>query len=677
MNRKLIAVPLLAALTAAATPAAEPFQPSDVFQLEWASDPRISPDGEGVAYVRNYMDVMTDRRCSDIWLVGKDHRPLVVGDGCHGSPRWSPDGKRLLFTTDREGGAQIWMRWMDSGQTAPITRLTESPGDLAWSPDGRWVAFTMMVPGRAEPMVEPPPKPEGAEWAEPPKVIEKVIYRADGRGYLEDGFRHLFLLPAEGGTPRQVTTGEFHHGSTPAWAPDSRSLLISANRHEEWEYEPLDREIYEITLADGSMRALTDRRGPDDSPAVSPNGTLVAYTGFDDRRQGYQVTRLYVMNRDGSGSKLLTAGFDRDVRSPVWAADGKGIYFRTSSEGNGKIAFAGLDGNVEILAGDLGGVSLGRPYASGSFTVQKHGRYAYTHTRPDHPADVATGDSVHGGGQRVTRLNQDLLAHRDLAEVEEIWFDSSHDGRQIQGWVAKPPGFTPGKRYPTILEIHGGPFADYGDRWAAEVQLYAAAGYLVLYLNPRGSTGYGEEFGNLIHHDYPGHDYEDLMSGVDEVIARGWADPGRLYVTGGSGGGVLTAWIVGKTDRFRAAVSAKPVINWYSFALTADAYNRFYKYWFPAPPWEKPEAYLARSPLSLVGNVKTPTMLLTGEEDYRTPMSESEQYYQALKLRRVPTALVRVPGASHGIARRPSQLIAKVQHVLAWFERWSPRAGPE
>jgi acylaminoacyl-peptidase len=224
-----------------------------------------------------------------------------------------------------------------------------------------------------------------------------------------------------------------------------------------------------------------------------------------------------------------------------------------------------------------------------------------------------------------------------------------------------------------ILEIHGGPFADYGDRFGAEIQLYAAAGYVVLYVNPRGSTSYGEAFGNLIHHAYPGDDYDDLMSGVDAAIATRYVDPDNLFVTGGSGGGVLTAWIVGKTDRFRAAVSAKPVINWHSFVLTADMSPFFYRYWFSAPPWERPEEYLRRSPLALVGNVKTPTMLMTGEQDYRTPMSESEQFYQALKLRRVETALVRVPDAPHEMIVRPSQLIAKVTHILAWFEKYRKR----
>ncbi|HYT59022.1 MAG TPA: prolyl oligopeptidase family serine peptidase, partial [Haliangiales bacterium] len=226
------------------------------------------------------------------------------------------------------------------------------------------------------------------------------------------------------------------------------------------------------------------------------------------------------------------------------------------------------------------------------------------------------------------------------------------------------------KKYPLTLEIHGGPFANYGDRFTSEIQLFAAAGYVVLYLNPRGSTSYGEEFGNLIHHNYPGQDFDDLMSGVDAVVQRGYIDAGNLFVTGGSGGGVLTSWIVGKTNRFRAAVVAKPVINWYSFVLTSDDYNFFYRYWFPGFPWDHAEHYLKRSPLSLVGNVQTPTMLLTGETDYRTPISESEQFYQALKLRKVDTALVRLPETSHGMDSRPTQVISKVAHILKWFEKY-------
>jgi acylaminoacyl-peptidase len=275
------------------------------------------------------------------------------------------------------------------------------------------------------------------------------------------------------------------------------------------------------------------------------------------------------------------------------------------------------------------------------------------------------------GKQRIlTTLNDDLTAQRKLGAVQELRTKSSHDGREIQAWFVTPPDFDATKRYPLILEIHGGPFADYGTRFSYEFQAFAARGYVVLYVNPRGSTGYGEEFGNLIHHAYPGHDYDDLMSSVDALLARGFVDPERLYVTGGSGGGVLTAWIVGKNERFRAAVSAKPVIDWMSFVLTADAYPFFTGYWFAAMPWEKPDDYFRRSPLSLVGHVKTPTMLLTGDQDWRTPISQSEEYYQALKLRGIDTALVRIPDSSHALADRPSQLIAKVLHILAWFEKY-------
>jgi dipeptidyl aminopeptidase/acylaminoacyl peptidase len=375
------------------------------------------------------------------------------------------------------------------------------------------------------------------------------------------------------------------------------------------------------------------------------------------------------MDADGSHGREVTGAFDRDIADPQWAADGRGVYFDYDERGVRKIGHVSLDGKVRTLAQNVGGTDVGRPYTSGSFSVARNGRVAYSVNSPERPADVATA-TLGGNAKTLTSLNDDLLGVKIQGKVREVTWQSAHDQREIQGWVITPPDFDPTKKYPMILEIHGGPFAAYGPNYSAEMQLFAAAGYIVLYCNPRGSTSYGEEFGNLIHHAYPGFDYDDLMSGVDQLIAEGHVDTNNLFVTGGSGGGVLTAWIVGKTDRFRAAVVAKPVINWSSFVLTSDANNFFYKYWFGAQPWEQPEEYWKRSPLSLVGNVKTPTMLLTGESDYRTPIGESEQFYQALKLRGVDTLMVRIPEASHGMTARPSNLIAKVDNILAWFGRY-------
>ncbi len=647
------------------------FQLRDLFELETASDPQISPDGTKVVFVRNFSDIMKDKKRSNLWIVnfdGSDLRPLTSGPDNEFSPRWSPDGKRLLYASTSEGSVQIHLRWMDSGQTARVTRVQKSPAGMEWSPDGQWIAFSMAVPDETKPFVELPAKPEGAEWAKPAKVIRKMNYRADGEGYLEEVHAQLFIVPAEGGTPRQLTQGAFDNGAPLAWSPDGKAIIFSANRREDADYQPLNSEIYELTVADGTVKQLTDRNGPDQSPALSPDGKTIAYLGFDDREQGYQVARLHMMNRDGSGSRVLSTNLDRDVTEPVWSNDGSGLFFHYDEQGNTKIAFIALDGKVQDLAANLGGVSHSRPYGGGSFSVATNGRFAFTQTRPEYPADIATGEKGSAEIRRVTRVNNDLFAFKELGDTEGFWYESSFDKRKVQGWIVKPPGFDPQKKYPFILEIHGGPFENYGDRFTSEIQLYAAAGYVVLYVNPRGSTSYGEDFGNLIHHNYPGQDYDDLMSAVDAVIAKGYVDTTNLFVTGGSGGGVLTAWIVGKTDRFRAAVSAKPVINWYSFVLTSDGPGFFYRYWFPGFPWEHAEHYLKRSPLSLVGNVKTPTMLLTGEADFRTPISESEQYYEALKLRKIDTALVRIPDASHGMEGRPSHLVSKIAHILKWFE---------
>lgn len=650
----------------------ELFTFEDVFELEYASNPQISPDGDRIVYQRNSMDIMQDRSYSNLWIINEDgsrHRPLTSGNNSNFSPTWSPDGDRLLYASTKSGSSEMHIRWMDTGESAKITNLTESPGEMTWSPDGEYIAFTMFVPAKESAMVSLPGKPDGAEWSEPANVIDNLRYRSDGsEGFVEEGHRHVFVVPAEGGSPRQITEGDYNH-SSPEWAPDGESLIVASNRQEDWEYNAQDTELYKVDVDDKSMTQLTDRDGPDSNPKISPDGSQIAYTGYDDNLDGYQVTKLYVMDADGSDSRVLTEEFDRDVASINWADDGESIFIQYDDEGNGKVGRVSLDGNVNKLADNVGGTSIGRPYGSGSYSVASNGTFAYTYTTPQHPADVAVA-SANRETEKITALNEDLFGHKTLGEVEEIWYESSHDGRDIQGWIIKPPNFDPDKEYPLILEIHGGPFANYGDRFTAELQLMASAGYVVLYTNPRGSTSYGKEFGNYIHHNYPSEDYDDLMDGVDAVIDEGYVDADSLYITGGSGGGVLTAWSIGKTDRFNSAVVAKPVINWYSFALTSDGYPTYYKYWFPGYPWENRDHYMDRSPISLVGNVTTPTMLITGEQDYRTPMSETEQYYSALKLQKVDAVMVRVPGAGHGIASRPSNLISKVAHILEWFGRY-------
>jgi acylaminoacyl-peptidase len=563
----------------------------------------------------------------------------------------------------------------DTRETAKLTALTGGLAAPAWSPDGASIAFAAFVEESEKPFVVLPPKPAGAEWAPAARVIRDTTYRFDGRGYLKSGRRHLFVVPAEGGAARQLTSGPHDHcgarfeaPETPAWMPDGKSLVVSAYRGKDAGEAPNSSELYEVPLTGRAGKRLGDRPGPVRSPAVSPDGRFIAFIGFEDKRIAYQQTRLYVMDRDGSGLRVLTESLDRAVSSPKWDRAGRGIYVQYAEQGDIKVARVTLDRDSQVVAEHVGGVDLGRPYSAGSYSVSDGGAVAFTlANHPSRPADVGVRTRPGAKTIQVTKLNENLLGHRTLGAVEEIWFPST-GGKKIQGWVVTPPGFNAKQKYPLILEIHGGPYSDYGPTFAAEIQLYAAAGYVVLYLNPSGSTGYGEAFAQAINGDYPGPDYDDLMAGVDATLKKGFIDAQNLFVTGGSGGGVLTAWIVGKTDRFRAAVSCKPVINWTSFVLTADMPAFFSNYWLSGMPWDQPEEARKRSPLSLVGNVKTPTMLLTGENDHRTPISESEQFYTALKLRGIDTALVRFPEASHSIVDRPSRLIAKSLYILKWFE---------
>ena len=646
------------------------FSDLDVFELEWASNPQISPDGQQVVYNRNGFDIMTDRRESRLWIMnidGSNHQKLTVFDKSEGGASWSPTGDRLAFTTSTDKGSEIHVYWLKAGRMARITSLDRSPRGLKWSPDGKQIAFTMVVPEPQPYLVRAPKKPRGAQWAKPPRVTTRLKHEADGRGYVEPGFAHIFVVPANGGTARQVTHGNYQHNSSPEWSSDGTKLFFTSNRNEDWEYDYRNSEIYSVDLSSGQVNELTERQGPDYGMVVSPDGKQLAYLGYDDKVQTYQVNKLYLMNTDGSNKQEVPLNIDRSISSLSWTAKGAGLYFMYDDKGNTKIGYTDLNGKFNNAIDNVGGTTIGRPYGGGSYSLSKNGIIAYTICSPDRPADVAVrGKGVTG---TKTSLNEDLLSYRKLGKTNEIWWKSTVDQRDIQGWYVTPPDYDPAKKYPVIVENHGGPISNYGDRFSPEIQLYAAAGYVVFYPNPRGSTSYGEEFGNLLYHNYPGDDYHDVMDGVDALLKQNIIDEDSLYVTGGSAGGIMTAWIIGKTNRFRSAAVIKPVMNWYSKTLVADNYYGYYDSRLEGKPWENPEHYMKYSPISLVGNVETPTLVMVGMNDLRTPPSEAKQLYHALKVRKIETALVEIPGASHNIVGRPSQLITKTSHILAWFEK--------
>ena len=649
------------------------FEALDVFQLEYANDPQISPDGNTIVYRRTGFDIMKDGAKGDLWLLSSDgstDEKLTSRAINESRGRWSPSGDRIAFVSKGDHGSEIYVYWMVSGALAKLTQLENSPSSISWSPNGETIAFTMKVNTKAPVIAKMPAKPKDAKWAKAPRITDRLKHEADGSGYLKPGFTHIFTIPSEGGSPRQITSGDFNHRGGLSWSPDGEHIYFSANRNENWEYEFRNSEVYSVTIASGSITALTDRNGPDSSPKMSPDGKHIAYTGYKDKVQAYQVQTLQMMDANGSNKKTISSKLDRDVRNIVWASDSEGLYFMYNDLGITKIGHIDLKGNVTDIVSNVGGTTLGRPYASGSFSVALDGSIVYTMSKPDSPSDLVIVGKKDKTPRLITGLNNDLLPFRSLGYVEEVWYTSSVDKRDIQGWVVYPPNHKKGTKLPLLVENHGGPILNYGPHFSAEIQLYAAAGYAVFYPNPRGSTSYGEEFGNLLYNNYPGEDYNDVMDGVDELIKRGIADENKLYVTGGSAGGIMTAWIIGKNNRFKAAVVAKPVMNWISKTLTADNYYGYANSRYPGQPWENFENYWKFSPISLVGNVETPTMVMVGMNDLRTPPSEAKQLYHALKLRKIETVLVEIPDASHGIAARPSNLITKVAHTLAWFEKF-------
>lgn len=653
--------------------AQEKFELEDIFALQYANDIQISPDGKQIVYRKMGYDIMSDKNVGNLWILNTDgsgHQKLTLKDADETSPRWSPSGDRIAFVSQGNKGSEIFIYWTQTSKMARMTQLPENPSSLTWSPDGLQLAFSMFVPSPPPVIAKIPKSPKGAKWAKKPRITDRLNHESDGKGYIPTGFSHLFIMPSSGGLVKQVSSGNFHHRGSISWSKDSTTLYFSANRKPDWEYDFRNSEIYKLNLNDGQISPLTERDGPDSAPSISPNGKMIAYIGFDDKREAYQNRLLYLMDIEGNEKRLISQNIDASISSIKWDAESKGLYFNYDQHGNGKIGYLSTNGKFKKIADNRGGTTLGRPYSSGMFSVSKNGKLAYTYSRPTHPADIATVDHNGQNWKRLTDFNQALFAFKNPGKVEELWYTSSVDGRKLQGWIVYPPDYDSSKKYPFMVENHGGPISNYGDRYSIEMQLYAAAGYIVFYPNPRGSTSYGEEFANLLLNNYPGEDYNDVMDGVDTCIAKGIAHEDQLFVAGGSAGGIMSAWMIGKNYRFEAAVVVKPVMNWTSKLLVADNYYGYTNSRYEGQVWENPTSYWNFSPISLVGNIQTPTMVMVGMNDLRTPPSEAKQLYHALKLRKIPTVLVEIPEASHGIAKRPSNLMAKVAHTLAWFEKY-------
>jgi dipeptidyl aminopeptidase/acylaminoacyl peptidase len=548
------------------------------------------------------------------------------------------------------------------GATSQITRVEQSPSAVAWSPDGSQLSFTMMVEERNNWPIKLPKAPAGAKWTETPRIVERLNYRRDRTGFTDTGYRHIFVVPAIGGTPRQLTSGGHDHNGS-EWTPDGRAILFSGLRTEKDEYQWRESEIYAVDVASGAIKQLTTRKGPDANPSVSPDGKRIAYTGYDWSRDTWTDSKIYVMNIDGSNPRLVSGTWDRSPSALRWAADGSGLYFTAQNEGSQNLHFLALAG------ADAGRV---KPITTGTHMLavadlSSKGVAVGTLTSFQKPGDIILFDlKAPQAIKQLTAVNDDVLAGKKLGNVQEIWY-TSVDGMKIQGWYITPPDFNPSRKYPLQLHIHGGPHSMYGVGFNFGWQEHAANDYVVLYTNPRGSTGYGSAFGNAIKNAYPSKDYDDLMAGVDTVLAKGFVDQQNMFVTGCSGGGVLTAWVVGHTDRFAAASANCPVIDWLSFVGTTDGASWYYN--FEKLPWEDPTEHIRRSPLTYVGNVKTPTMLMTGVNDLRTPMPQTEQFYSALKLRGVPTAMIRFNDEWHGTTSNPSNFMRTQLYLRYWFDR--------
>src|SRR6266481_1157760 len=714
---------LLGLLAAIGTAFAEkrPITDKDLFDFVWIGDLQVSPDGSRVAFVRVTVNEKKEGYNTSIWSVpvGGGEAPHQLTKGDHDStPRWSPDGKFLLFVRapEKDGKpepGQLAILSTAGGDSFVFTDLPKGAGNPVWAPDGKTIAFTSeanaddLAKQEKKKGNEKPgsPTPPTAGHESDVRVITRAVYRQDNEGYIDPKHpTHIWIVTApqsaeEKVKPRQLTAGRFDEENA-IWSKDGSQIYFTSSQIDEPYYELPRTDLYSVAAAGGKPVKITTidlntQLGPDSGVlSLSPDGKQIAFIASTTQPiNSYTQPDLWVLDLlPNAKARNLTANLDLDVggfliadssppggrgrNAPIWTADGKGLIEVYAKEGRANLALfdatvaAGTDpgktGAVQDLTSGNQGVISFRATANTSKLI-------YLVSTPTRINDLFALDRATPGvsPKQLTHVNDELFSKLNLTEPEEISYDS-FDGKHIQAWLQKPPDFDAHKKYPLILNIHGGPHTAYGYIFDHEFQWMAAKGYVVLYPNPRGSTSYGQEFGNVIQYHYPGDDYKDLMAGVDEAIKRGYIDDKKLGVTGGSGGGLLTNWVVGQTGRFGAAVSQRDIASWENWWYTGD-FTLFQPNWFRAPPFEDPDEYRARSPISYINNVKTPIMLILGEADYRTPPGAGgEQTFRALKFRKIPTVMVRFPNESHELSRsgQPWHRVERLQHIVGWFDHW-------
>ena len=654
----------------------------DLYRLQQISGSEISPDGRQVAYSLSRVDRQTEKKYANLWVAPARRgapRQFTHGDQSDTGPRWSPDGEQIAFLSNRDDNKQpqVYLVPSGGGESRQLTDLKGEFGPFEWSPDGRRLVVQFRRKDSEAIEREKDERKNGLGIVA--RHITRVTYKADGYGFLPVERWHIVVIDARSGRSTHLTDGDTHDETEPRWSSDGRHIVFMSNRSDDPDFNPDVVDLYVIPAEGGDLRKITTHVGQKGKPSPSPDGRSVAFVGREHRADWAQNDRLWMVPIDGSVAPTnLTKDHDfsvasstindvggTDTQPPVWSEDGTSIYFQVGHHGSTVLKSISLDG------GDVTTVVAG-PGVVGGYSFDRAGKtLGYVAGDMEDTGEIRVRDLSDGEARPVTRVNRRWLGGLDLGEVEEVWFEGAA-GNDLQGWIMKPPGFDARKRYPSILQIHGGPLAMYGHAFMHEFRFLAAQGYVVTFSNPRGGRGYGEDHGRSIWNDAGGADYDDVMAWAEYTAGLGYIDRDRMGVAGGSYGGFMVNWVIGHTDMFRAAVTMRSIINRTSSYGTSDMNWIRAEVLGDEAPWENLENYLSQSPLKAIGNAKTPTLVIHSENDMRCPIEQGEQLFVALKRLGVDTEMVRFPDESHDLSRggRTDRRIVRLHHILRWFDKY-------